>query len=91
MCNCGNKRNSFSQQQKNETPKSNVQKSNVQKSLNSNMPNTNFEYTGKTALTVVGNVTGKNYRFSRTGDVQNVDHRDAPGMKMIPVLKKIYS
>lgn len=89
MCNCGNKRSSLSQQ-KSETSKSNMQKPPVRKPVESNTPNANFEYTGKTALTVVGNVTGKNYRFKRTGDIQIVDHRDAPGMKMIPVLKRIY-
>jgi len=86
MCNCGNKRNSFSQQQK-----SGTSKSNTRKPIESTTPNANFEYTGKTALTVVGNVTGKNYRFSKTGEIQIIDHRDAPGMKMIPVLKRIYS
>jgi hypothetical protein len=85
MCNCGNKRNSFSQQHKVEAPKAQIPKPII-----SNTPEANFEYTGKTALTVVGNVTGKNYRFTRTGAVQIVDHRDAPGMKMIPVLKRIY-
>ena len=84
MCNCGNKRNTFSQQ------KSEPSNPNVQKPLITNTPNANFEYTGKTALTVVGNITGKSYRFSRTGDVQIIDHRDAPGMKLIPVLKRIY-
>jgi hypothetical protein len=84
MCNCGNKRNSFSQQ-KNETPKSNTSRP-----IETHTPNANFEYTGKTALNVVGNVTGKNYRFSGTGDIQIIDHRDAPGMKLIPVLKRIY-
>ena len=85
MCNCGNKRNSFSQQQRG------TSKSNMQKPIAGTTPNANFEYTGKTALNVVGNVTGKNYRFNRTGEIQIVDHRDAPGMKMIPVLKRIYS
>jgi len=85
MCNCGNKRNSFSQQ------KSEIPKPAVQRPVVTNTPNANFEYTGKTALTVVGNVTGKSYRFNRTGEVQIIDHRDAPGMKLIPVLKRIYS
>jgi hypothetical protein len=83
MCNCGNKRSSLSQQNR-ETPKSNVQKPII-----TNTPNANFEYTGKTALTVVGNVTGKSYRFSKTSEIQIIDHRDAPGMKLIPVLKRI--
>ena len=85
MCNCGNKRSSLPQQRKVEAPKAQTPKPII-----STTPDANFEYTGKTALTVVGNVTGKNYRFSRTGAVQIVDHRDAPGMKMIPVLKRIF-
>jgi hypothetical protein len=84
MCNCGKKRNSFSNQQKNDEAKSNVQRP-----LESNTPNANFEYTGKTALTVVGNITGRTYRFSRTGEIQVIDHRDAPGMKFIPVLRRV--
>jgi hypothetical protein len=85
MCNCGNKRNSLSQ------PKSQAAKSDMSKPLETNTPHANFEYTGKTALTVVGNITGKSYRFSHAGDIQIIDHRDAPGMKLIPVLKRIYA
>jgi hypothetical protein len=48
-----------------------------------------FEYTGATALTVTGGVSGKKYRFLFTGDRQLIDYRDAPGMTGVPVLKKI--
>lgn len=48
-----------------------------------------FEYTGKTALTLIGNVTGMQYRFNYTGNRQNIDYRDVPSIMVIPVLKKV--
>ena len=79
MCNCGSKRNSYTQQTTNaDTGTSN----------HTTNGSTYFEYTGKTALSVVGNVTGKNYRFHHSGDVQPIDHRDVAGMAMVPVLKR---
>lgn len=47
-----------------------------------------FEYTGKTALTVQGSITGKRYRFEHPGDKQVIDYRDAAGMMAVPVLRK---
>ena len=49
----------------------------------------NFQYTGKTALTVIGNITGNRYRFNYTGDIQPVDAQDAVGITGIPVLRKL--
>jgi len=85
MCNCGNKRNQFSSQQSfktNETIKPQL----VQKKM---WPDVSFEYKGKTALTVKGNITGKNYRFSKSGDVQQIDYRDAPSIMKVGVLMKL--
>ncbi|WP_153795773.1 hypothetical protein [Foetidibacter luteolus] len=48
-----------------------------------------FQYTGRTALSAVGNITGKRYHFYRPGDIQSVDYRDAAGMETVPVLKKL--
>ncbi len=48
-----------------------------------------FEYIGKTALTVIGNVTRKRYRFSYPQQKQIIDARDAEGMLAVPVLKKV--
>jgi len=45
-----------------------------------------FEYVGKTALTVVGPITGANYRFERTGSRLRVDLRDRAGLVQVPVL-----
>ena len=82
MCNCGNKRSQYSQQQSSsiqtKTPSSTLQQS----------TNSIFEYIGKTALTVVGNITGRRYRFNRPGDLQSIDSRDAAGMLAVPVLRR---
>jgi hypothetical protein len=51
-------------------------------------PDINFEYTGETALTVKGIITGRSYRFNYKGDVQSIDPRDASSMMAIPVLKQ---
>ncbi len=48
-----------------------------------------FEYTGKTALTVNGSIPGKRYRFEHTGSTLVIDYRDAAGMMGIPVLRKV--
>lgn len=50
-----------------------------------------FKYTGQTALTAVGKITGKHYRFERAGDTQTVDFRDAYALSAIPVLKRVDS
>jgi hypothetical protein len=48
-----------------------------------------FEYTGKTALTVIGSATGKHYRFAATGVEVAVDSRDAASMAGVPNLRRI--
>lgn len=85
MCNCGNKRNAFAAPQPSRPGNPAMIKPQPAKMW----PEASFEYTGNTALTVIGNVTGKRYRFSGKGDVQPVDYRDAGGMMRVPVLKKI--
>jgi hypothetical protein len=46
-----------------------------------------FEYTGKTALTVVSPLTGKKYRFTKPGDQLDVDARDRSWMAFVPNLR----
>jgi hypothetical protein len=82
MCNCGNKRSQYDQQQS-----SSIQTKTPSSTLQQNT-NSIFEYIGKTALTVVGNITGRRYRFNRPGDLQSVDARDAAGMLAVPVLRR---
>jgi len=48
-----------------------------------------FEYVGKTGLTVLGPVSGKRYRFDRTGTRVIVDPRDRPSLLLVPNLKQI--
>ena len=47
----------------------------------------NFQYTGKTGLTVVGSVTGMQYRFVGPGSTLPVDARDQFGMMSVPKLR----
>jgi len=83
MCNCGNKRSQYNQ----ENNASSIQ---TKTSIVTSKQYTNsiFEYVGKTALTVVGNITGRRYRFNRPGDLQSIDSRDAAGMLAVPVLRR---
>jgi hypothetical protein len=46
-----------------------------------------FEYLGKTALSVVGPVTGARYRFDRPGAQLAVSPHDSPGLAQIAVLR----
>ncbi len=84
MCNCGSKRNELTQQQST--------RSGIISSAANQAPAFNkqvrFEYIGKTALTVTGSVTGKQYRFSNPGAFLQVDIRDVSGLMLIPVLRK---
>ncbi len=48
-----------------------------------------FQYLGKTALTVVGPVTGARYRFERPGSQLFVNPRDRAGLSRVPVLKAL--
>lgn len=48
-----------------------------------------FEYQGRTALTAVGPVTGKRYRFAATGSRVAVDLRDRAGIAAVPGLKEV--
>lgn len=84
MCNCGNKRNEVAG-----NPSFKLSNQNFEPQKNSMWPDAYFEYTGKTALTVTGNISGKQYRFTNRGDKQPVDYRDASAMMKVPVLKKV--
>jgi len=84
MCNCGKKRSGYSQNQASKI--NTVGKAAVGEEAAGYI---SFEYTGKSALTVIGNVTGTKYRFTSPGNTQNVNHLDAAGMMAVPVLKKI--
>lgn len=84
MCNCGNKRNELNASSLSMSGKV-MMKTNRQPIW----PDVNFEYTGKTALSITGNITGKRYRFAHPGDKQLVDYRDASGMRSVVVLRKV--
>jgi hypothetical protein len=51
----------------------------------------NFEYTGPSALTALGPLTGQRYRFAAPGAVIAVDARDAAYLMAVPHLKRAHS
>lgn len=82
MCNCGSKRQSFSEKYIQKQPQpSYLPPPEREKVL--------FEYTGKTRLTAMGSITGKMYRFDFPGDQLLIDYRDANGMMAVPHLRKM--
>jgi hypothetical protein len=89
MCNCGKKRVEYSQHSHHgnvpRRPVTNTRMAMPERTFAFSV----FEYTGKTALTVIGNVTGTNYRFNFPGNKQNIDNRDIAGIMSVPVLKKM--
>lgn len=48
-----------------------------------------FEYTGQTALTVIGPASGRRYRFASPGARVVVDPRDRPGLAQLPTLREV--
>lgn len=48
-----------------------------------------FRYVGNTALTVIGPVTGRTYKFSAGGAVSGADLRDAPSLAAVPHLRQV--
>jgi hypothetical protein len=48
-----------------------------------------FAYTGATAMTVRGPVSGRLYRFDRPGARLTVDPRDRPGLARVPHLREV--
>lgn len=84
MCNCGNKREQWSAQGATQWSRS------PQPVFEKRMwADVAFQYTGATALSVRGSITGKHYRFSKTGDILHIDYKDASGMMGIPMLKRV--
>ncbi len=48
-----------------------------------------FEYIGTTALTAIGGLTGRRYRFDRPGARVAIDPRDRPSVAQIPNLRQL--
>ena len=47
-----------------------------------------FQYTGRTAVTVIGRVTGRKYHFATPGARQAVDPRDSASLRGIGALRE---
>ena len=48
-----------------------------------------FEYTGRTAMTVIGPATGRRYRFERAGARLEVDLRDRAALAQVLNLRQL--
>ena len=48
-----------------------------------------YQYVGRTALTVVSPATGRQYRFDRPGAVQQADARDRQWLERVPNIKPV--
>ena len=48
-----------------------------------------FEYVGASALTVVGPVSGRRYRFAHLGARVTIDPRDRPALARVPRLRQV--
>lgn len=48
-----------------------------------------FRYDGRTALTVIGRVTGRRYWFREPGTEIAVDMRDRASMQQVPNVKEV--
>ena len=48
-----------------------------------------YEYVGTTAMTVVGPITHRRYRFERSGAVLEIDRRDAPLISTVPNMRAV--
>lgn len=53
------------------------------------LPHAYFQYSGRTALTVVGPVSGRRYRFSGPGQVVAVDPADRRALASVPHLRQV--
>ncbi len=82
MCNCGKKRNALHAGQQSPADNNGLQ------ILTTQMVYIHFEYTGRSGLTVTGNITGTRYRFNYPGEIVPIDKRDAAGMMGVPVLSR---
>jgi hypothetical protein len=95
MCNCGKKRSQLKPQSNtsNNNYTQNVQQPVYQQQIQPPPAQIKqmvmFQYTGSTALTITGNTTRRNYRFSFPGDIQSVAFSDAAAMAGVPVLKRV--
>jgi hypothetical protein len=50
-----------------------------------------FQYIGRSGMTVFGPITGLRYRFTAPGSIVAIDARDAPSVAGVPRLQQIGS
>ncbi len=49
-----------------------------------------FQYIGKTAMTAIGLISGRQYRFGSPGAILQVDPRDRASLAAVPNLRQVY-
>jgi hypothetical protein len=92
MCNCGKKRSSLNVSARSVAPPVQNQQKIVarpQLSLTQADQTILFQYVGSTALSIIGRITRKSYRFNFPGDIKPIAVTDAPDMEAVPVLKVV--
>jgi len=89
MACCGQRRQQVS------TPAVSVRPANAPVKVAANAPSlveqagVTFQYVGKTALTALGLVSGRQYRFGSPGAVLQVDSRDAASLSGVRNLRRV--
>lgn len=49
-----------------------------------------FQYIGKTAMTAIGLMSGRQYRFGSPGAILQVDPRDRASLAAVPNLREVH-
>jgi hypothetical protein len=88
-CCGGNRASQRTAYQSSPTPGKQHPASGVRAGQNASVRHVTFEYTGPTAITVVGPATGATYRFSGKGLRLSVHGSDAPSLLSVPGLKPV--
>jgi hypothetical protein len=52
-------------------------------------PKVVFQYTGKTAMVVIGPISGRRYRFDSQGTRVEVDPKDRRSLSAVPKLRQV--
>jgi hypothetical protein len=88
MACCGQRRQQISRTTPVQRPNNPAPPANVNRAAGSSLT-IRFQYLGKTALTAVGLISGRYYRFSHPGAILEVDPRDRASLATVPNLCQI--
>lgn len=88
MACCGQRRQQIGRTTPIQRPNNPAPPANVDRAAGS-LRTIRFQYVGKTALTAVGPISGRYYRFSHPGAILEVDPRDRASLATVPSLRQI--